>query len=42
MDKPALTALPEVVMVIRQSGELPVGLRSGVTEAHDAVAALPT
>ena len=40
VDEPALTALPGVVMVIRRSGELHVALRSGVTEAHDAVAAL--
>jgi PTS system arbutin/cellobiose/salicin-specific IIC component len=40
VDEPALTALPGVVMVIRQGGELHVALRSGVAEAHDAVAAL--
>lgn len=40
VDEPALNALPGVVMVIRQGGELHVALRSGVAQAHDAVAAL--
>ena len=39
-DEHALAALPGVVMVVRQGGQLHVALRSGVTEAHDAVAAL--
>jgi phosphotransferase system IIB component len=39
-DDAALAALPGVVMVVRQGGQLHVALRSGVPEAHDAVAAL--
>ena len=39
-DEAALGALPGVVMVVRQGGQLHVALRSGVTDVHDAVAAL--
>ena len=38
-DESALGALPGVVMVVRQGGQLHVALRSGVLEVHDAVAA---
>jgi phosphotransferase system IIB component len=39
-DEEALGALPGVVLVVRQGGQLHVALRSGVVEVHDAVAAL--
>ena len=39
-DEAGLAGLPGVLMVVRQSGQLQVALRSGVVEAHDAVAAL--
>lgn len=39
-DEVALGALPGVLMVVRQGGQLHVALRSGVVEVHDAVAAL--
>lgn len=40
VDEDGLSALPGVVLVVRQAGQLHVALRSGVVEAHDAVAAL--
>lgn len=39
-DEATLGALPEVVIVVRQGGQLHVALRSGVVAVHDEVAAL--
>ena len=39
-DDDALEALPDVVMVLRQSGQVQVALRTGVLAVHDDVAKL--